>query len=105
MKFIDLTDVDGHKSSLSLSEKTEKVTVLGVLRHGAEFRFSEMDRIVADYREIRRPFTVGHQPTGVILGRFVREIEASCWLRNFAGTVDPDGLERGDYYIDGPERR
>jgi hypothetical protein len=53
---------------------------------------------------MKKPFVVGHTINRTIRrARFATHDEAAAFIGNVINKRDPEGVTRGDYYLDGPE--
>ncbi len=114
LKFLDLRDTTGRQSSIAIVDGTGSgtmaVRIVGVLAHGAEFTLGEFDRFAREYLEIRRTmpeesgplYRVGHNDRGSPFAAFKSAEAASEFIGGYLRRDDPEGVDAGDYYIDGP---
>ncbi len=114
IKFIDLRNTTGRASSVAIVDGTGSgtaaVRIIGALVHGDEFTFREFDRFAEKYLEVRRAmpeepwplYRVGHNDRGGPFATFRTAEAASEFIGSTLRRDDPDGVDAGDYYIDGP---
>ncbi len=114
LKFLDLRDTTGRASSVAIVDGTGSgivaVRIVGVLPHGAEFTLGEFDRFARSYLEARDAmpadpgplYYVGHEGHGGPFAVFRSAEDASEFIGSDLRRNDPEGVDAGEYYIDGP---
>ncbi len=114
LKFIDLRNTTGRASSVAIVDGTGSgtaaVRIIGALAHGDEFTLEEFDRFACEYLEVRAAmkaeppiYRVGHNDRGGPFAAFRTAEDAAEFIGSTLRDRDPEGVDAGDYYIDGPE--